>query len=139
MVGRAVKAEIDAEWNRSPCWVVLSTVEADLETVLLNASTCLTGGAEATLLAGLVFSFSKILRDSCLDAKAIMNHRQAVVCVYKMGGGVWNDRDMNVGRRKCQRRYVIDTCPEIDYVVHWGAGSHAALRMHGHSAAITVE
>lgn len=36
VIGRTIKTEIDAKWNRSPCWVVLSTVEADLITTLLD-------------------------------------------------------------------------------------------------------
>lgn len=36
VIRRAIKAKIDAERNRRPCWVVLSAVEADLKTTLLE-------------------------------------------------------------------------------------------------------
>ena len=73
VVGRAIKAKIDAKRNRSPCWVVLSTVEADLENTLLDDTHMAVKEERPTLFAGLVFSFSKILRLCCLDAKAMMN------------------------------------------------------------------
>ena len=53
VIRRTIKAGIDAEGNRRPCWTVLSAVEADLDTLLDDTSTQMRkGGADTHLICG---------------------------------------------------------------------------------------
>lgn len=92
MIGRAIKAEVDTEGHRGPCWVLLAAVEADLawqkgqrcEPQGIRHEHCKSFGR--TLFAGLVFSFSKIFCDCCLDASAPLILAVALVREWTVSG-----------------------------------------------------
>lgn len=75
VVGGAVEAEVDAKGDRSPCWVLLAAVEADLlqgrAVSFLDLWEPLIAWAY-TLLAGFALSFSKSLSDCCFVARPLI-------------------------------------------------------------------
>jgi hypothetical protein len=81
VVRGAVKAEIDAEWDRCPGGILRAAVETYLHVV--SIATKHGGTGERTLFAGLVLSFSNIFSDSDFGANAM-----AVVSCGEYG---WSD------------------------------------------------
>lgn len=83
MVRGAVEAEVDTKGHRGPRRVLCTAVEASLAIPEPSAIDILRHGAHhiswgtasgsrPTLFAGLVFSFSKIFSDCCLEARPLI-------------------------------------------------------------------
>lgn len=70
MIGRAIQAEIYTEWHRGPRWIFGSAVKAYLDCV--NHGNLGPRILVHTLLAGFVFSFSKIFWDCAFVAEFIL-------------------------------------------------------------------
>lgn len=84
VIGGAVQTQVDAERHRRPCGILLSAVKAYLGRqwhALVLVSQVPSRPCSRTLLAGFVFSFSKILSDCCFDARALI-----------LGGGAGDPR-----------------------------------------------